>query len=57
MFDTAAAQSTTPSGYLEELSKGVIPSCSRVVFSSITKIKQLQYIPVKVLVLSLCCSL
>lgn len=48
LFEVAVGQGTTPSGYLEGLKKGIIPSSLRVIFSTITKIKQLQYIPVKV---------
>lgn len=47
-MEVAAGSNTTPAGYLEVLKKGVIPSKLRVLFSTITKIKQLQYIPVKV---------
>ena len=48
LLETAAAMNTTPSGYLQPLEQGIIPSKLRVLFSTITKIKQLQYIPVKV---------
>lgn len=50
-FEMAAAEGKTPDGYIRTLEKGIIPSNLRVLFSTITKIKQLQYIPVKV-----CCS-
>ena len=50
-FEMAAAEGKTPDGYIQPLEKGIIPSNLRVLFSTITKIKQLQYIPVKV-----CCS-
>lgn len=46
-FEKAAAEGKTPDGYIQPLEKGIIPSNLRVLFSTITKIKQLQYIPVK----------